>query len=55
MWSHGYFTLWVVVIIIIISAVAKIVPDTAIVSSFELSAFETLPSFFEHFLVTFWH
>ena len=49
------FTLWVIIIIIIISVVAKIVPDTAVVSSFELSAFETLPSFFEHFLVTFRH
>ena len=46
------FTLWVVIIVIIISVVAKIVPDSVVFSSFELSTFET-HSFFEHFLVTF--
>ena len=46
------FTLWVVIIIIIISVVAKIVPDSVVFNSFELSTFET-HSFFEHFLVTF--
>lgn len=34
--------------------VAHIVPDLAIGSSFKLSSFEMLPSFFEH-LFTFWH
>ena len=45
------FTLWVIVII---SVVAKIVPDLAVGRSFKLSPFEMLPSFFEHFL-TLWH
>ena len=45
------FTPWVVIIIIIISVVAKIVPVSDVVSSFELSAFETLLSFFKHSLL----
>ena len=49
------FTLWVVIITIFISVVAKMVPVSVVVSSFELSAFEMLLSFFEHFFVTFWH
>ena len=49
------FALWVVIITIFISVVAKMVPVSVVVSSSELSAFETLLSFFEHFFVTFWH